>query len=151
MFNKENGNVTILLASANDDERTLAVLQYLTYEGRTLSEISNARFIPREVFLENFEKSRSGKKRIHDIRAWAESQDLLTSNGKMIFLDDKAPRNCCGRVTEMDYPCFITSWDLPESLRIFEEHKQHPSIDRVHVPPRDAELMQQVIQTFLKK
>ena len=51
---KENGTCTILLASANDDERTLAVLECLTYEGRTLTEISNARFIPRAEFLENY-------------------------------------------------------------------------------------------------
>lgn len=148
LFNKDTGHVTILLASANDDERTLAVLDALTYEGRTLAEISHARFIPRAEFLNNFEKSRSGQKRIHDIRRWAESQHLLTSDGRMLFLDDKAPKNCCGRVTNNDYPCFITSWDLPESLQIFEQHKQHPNIDRVDVPPNDAGLMQQVVDMF---
>ena len=148
MFDKEKGNVTILLASANDDERTSAVFEYLTFEGRTLKEISHANFIPREVFLDNYKKSRSGKKRIDDIRRWAEERNYLNKNGKLIFLDDKAPNNCIGTVTKNDYPCFISSWDLPESLQILEEHKQNPNIDRVYVPAADAALMRQVVQTF---
>ena len=58
---KSGGTTTILLASANDDERTEAVLEYLTYEGKTLSELSPlARYIPRSEFLDNYEVSRSG-------------------------------------------------------------------------------------------
>ena len=147
LFNKENGTCTILLASANDDERTLAVLECLTYEGRTLTEISNARFIPRAEFLENYEDSRSGSKRIHDMRAWAESQQLLTKDGTMIFLDDKAPRNCCGTIQDgFDQVFNISSWDLDESLQIFEQHLQEPMQDRVFVPTKDIELMDHVIQ-----
>ena len=85
---------------------------------------------------------------IDDIRRWAEERNYLNKNGKLIFLDDKAPNNCIGTVTKNDYPCFISSWDLPESLQILEEHKQNPNIDRVYVPAADAALMRQVVQTF---
>ena len=146
LFDKETGSCTILLASANDDERTSAVLEHLTYEGRTLPEISKARYIPRAEFLENHEKSRSGNKRIHDIRRWAERENLLSAFGTMIFLDDKAPRNCCGTVqTDIDQVFHISSWDLPESLRIFEEHREQPTLDRVFVPTQDTQLMDHVI------
>ena len=145
---KSGGTTTILLASANDDERTEAVLEYLTYEGKTLSELSPlARYIPRSEFLDNYEVSRSGHKRIHDIRKYAESNGMLSpNNGLMIFLDDKAPGNCCGVVTSNDYPTFMSSWDLPESLHIMEQHLKQPELEYVFVPTNDEQLMEAVIR-----
>ena len=117
-----SGQVPVLLASANEDERTAAILETLPmFEGRKtmLQAIGNCRFIPRAAFLDDYQRTRSGKKRIGDIRAWAEREGMLPEGGKLVFLDDKVPGNISGSPTSNDFIFWISPFDLPETLTIF--------------------------------
>jgi hypothetical protein len=123
-----SGEVPVLLASANEDERTEAILDKLPmFEGqKTMPEhLGKCRFIPRAAFLDDYQTTRSGKKRIGDIRAWAERQNLLPEGGKLVFLDDKVPGNIRGSPTSNDFIFWISPFDLPETLSILNhQHAQ---------------------------
>ena len=138
-----SGVVGVALASANEDERTAAVLTGLDFgHVRAISSSSGhvdncnnndsgrvrttaARMIPRHVFLENHERSRSGNKRIHDMRRWAEAESMLApGTGRLVFLDDRAPGNVIGEQTCNDYVWCIPPWDLVESLDVLEHDRR---------------------------
>ena len=120
-----SGEVPVVLASANEDERTAAILDKLPmFEGnKTMTEhLAACHFIPRALFLDDYETTRSGRKRIGDIRKWAEDQGLLPKHGRgrLVFVDDKAPGNIRGTRTRNDFVFWISPFDLPETLTIFQ-------------------------------
>lgn len=126
-----SGRVSLLLASANEDERTEAILEKLPFfqGGATLRErIPVCRYIPRAEFLEGYKTTRSGKKRIKDIRRWAEKEKML-SKGNLVFLDDRVPSNIQGSPSPQDFVFWISPFHFQHAINIFSHQRSTWNLD----------------------